>query len=624
MPIQRRFNTVLFVSILLGAAAAQAMINPRFTPVHLVKESALVVCVDLRQGASKDQYEAVVRDVLKGKTELKSFRLDLSKARDEQNAEAFRLLAAAREPALFFVGEFANQGEQGGGAAKRRGLLHVSGKWAICEGGENGHWLFDTIDIHSQAIWAGGTDMLRRCVDYIQADDDPDVPAADGVSWSTPPSKIATLDGAIAAVRPIDLAGDGRLLLFVARDKGDVLLAREAKSRTFTDVTSARGLQSKSQAFAWGVFNGQGRLDLISFDGKALSLQAQQPDGTFKARPLEAAGALANGCVGLTALDGGVKGRSSLLVSGGTGWPVLVSLADDGKPSLSVLAAAGVDPKTLGRAGTCLVADFDGDGTADILAPRETGSVLFRGQTPGKFASGSACAVKLGKGPSSACLGDFDGDGRLDILCVNADGISLWQNEGGGKFLETLGVSGEIAYIGRAGGSDCTTGDINNDGRQDALIAYTSASPHIFFNRGFRSFGHAHTLDLSEQNVLSEAGQGQQSACFGDFDGDGAQDMALALRNGEIWLCYRANDDGDARLAVASLQPGGEYEGPVTVTGWIGKKCLGAWNVLPGVSQACFGRREAGAVLLKWRLPGGKDQQKEVILESGAVKVSIK
>ena len=60
------------------------------------------------------------------------------------------------------------------------------------------------------------------------------------------------------------------------------------------------------------------------------------------------------------------------------------------------------------------------------------------------------------------------------------------------------------------------------------------------------------------------------------------------------------------------------------MTGWIGKRCLGAWNVLPGASQAFFGRREAGPVTLKWRLPGGKEQQKEVVVEKETTRVEIK
>ena len=52
---------------------------------------------------------------------------------------------------------------------------------------------------------------------------------------------------------------------------------------------------------------------------------------------------------------------------------------------------------------------------------------------------------------------------------------------------------------------------------------------------------------------------------------------------------------------------------------------MGAWNVLPGVSHACFGRTDAGPVTLKWRLPSGKEQQKEVILENaGNVRMEIR
>ena len=100
--------------------------------------------------------------------------------------------------------------------------------------------------------------------------------------------------------------------------------------------------------------------------------------------------------------------------------------------------------------------------------------------------------------------------------------------------------------------------------------------------------------------------------------------MVLALTNGEIWIFYRENDDHEARSVVAALPVGGPCKGPVTVTGWIGKRCLGAWNVLPGASQAFFGRREAGPVTLKWRLPGAQEQQKEIVVEKETARVEIK
>ena len=615
---------VVILATLLCVARVCALINPHFTPVHLVRQSALILCVDLKPGASPDQYSATIRQVLKGQTALKSLRLDLSKAINTQNADALRQLAAPGKTGLFFVGEFGEDKDgQGGGPAKTRGLLHLSGQWAEFDSSQQGEWTLNQIDPRDQGIWAGGTDMLQRAVDYILQDDDPDVPVADGVAWSTDQRKIATLSGRIRAVRPIDLASDGKWLLFVACDQGDHLLACDPKSRKFADLTAARRLKSKSRAFAWGDFDGQGRLDLISFDGTTLSLHAQQMDGTFQAGPLPLVDALENGCIGLAALDCGSKEKSGLLVSTKS-WPVLVSFGADGKATLSGLTAAGVDLNKLGQAGPSLLADFDGDGIADVLAPFATGSVLFRGLAPGKFAPGVACKVRLGTGPSSACVGDFDGDGRFDVLSVSAEGVHLWQNEGAGQFTDTLNVSGEIAYISKPGGVDCGVGDINNDGRQDAWIAYGAMSPQLFFNRGYRSFGHAHTLDLAERQLLPAAEQGQQSACLADFDGDGAQDMVLALKSGEIWVFYRENDDHQARSAVATLPLGGSYKGPVAVTGWIGKRCLGAWNVLPNTSPAFFGRKEAGPMTLKWRLPGGTEQQKEIVVENQPVRVQIR
>jgi hypothetical protein len=171
-------------------------------------------------------------------------------------------------------------------------------------------------------------------------------------------------------------------------------------------------------------------------------------------------------------------------------------------------------------------------------------------------------------------------------------------------------------------------GDVNNDSRQDILVAYANASPVTYFARGFLSFGHSHSIDISENNLLPDAGnakEGQQSACLADLDGDGAQDMALALKSGEIWIFFRENSDQEARMAVAALPLAGTAKGPVTVTGWLGKRCLGAWNVLPGVSKANFGRTDAGPLTIKWRLPGGKEQSKDVVLEKGGIlKVQIK
>lgn len=71
-----------------------------------------------------------------------------------------------------------------------------------------------------------------------------------------------------------------------------------------------------------------------------------------------------------------------------------------------------------------------------------------------------------------------------------------------------------------------------------------------------------------------------------------------------------ATEDTELTLAVASLSLGGQCKGPAVVTGWLDKRCLGAWNVQPAVNQGHFGRTEAVPVTLTWRLPGGKEQSR--------------
>ena len=43
------------------------MINPGFTPVHLVKQASVILWVDIKAGEAKDAYTATIRETLKGR-----------------------------------------------------------------------------------------------------------------------------------------------------------------------------------------------------------------------------------------------------------------------------------------------------------------------------------------------------------------------------------------------------------------------------------------------------------------------------------------------------------------------------------------------------------------------------
>jgi hypothetical protein len=207
-------------------------------------------------------------------------------------------------------------------------------------------------------------------------------------------------------------------------------------------------------------------------------------------------------------------------------------------------------------------------------------------------------------------------DGRTDVFGVAEDGCRLWHNRAGRaagelRFEQTVHISGEVAYISKPGGLWGNTCDVNNDGRQDVFFVYGEVpqqGPHIFFNRGFRSFGHAHDIDVTERTLLERLEtKGQQHGIVADFTGDGAQDMAVVLKGGELYFFPRAPGKQTPLCARAWLPPGGATVGPVKVTGWNERRCLGAWNVTAGSEEGFFGQSMTGPIRLKWRLPGAKE-----------------
>jgi hypothetical protein len=619
----------LVLGALVWAFQAEALINPNFTPVNLVDESQQIIMVTLKKGAQAATFEGVTQTALKGEKLAKMPVLDCNKALNEETKKYLVdfIDRVGSSPALLFMGKFSETGEAGQAPqeddrAGQKMFLHIGAKWVDLVGEADGTtYGLIMLNAHMEGTWAGSSDMLLRAVKFRLADPTADFPVKSGASWQAP-VQIGKVDG-LRKLRAVDLDGNGKGILFAMSDKGDKLFVYDAASKTVKDVTAARKLTSKSVAVAWGDFSGDGKLDLASFDGKVLTVLVQKEDGTFLAQPVALAAEAAAGCSVLAALDVGQKDKAGLLIAGGAS-PLMLKDVVAAAPLAVPLAEGGTGAAGLGKMADCLVADLDNDQVADVLCVYEKGSLLFKGKSAGAFMPAAKGDISGGTASQAACLADFDSDGRLDVFTVSEEGSRIWQNEGGGKFAEYLNVSGEIAYISKPNSIDCMTSDFNNDGRQDVLITYSDQGAQIFFNRGFRSFGHAHDLDLTENQLLVAAEAGQKAGCAIDLNNDGAQDMVLGLPDGGIWCFDRSTDDGQPLAVIAALSPKHPFKGPVTVTGWVGERLLGAWNVMPGTADAFFGTREAGVITVKWQLPGNGAQKMDVQLESKAKRIELK
>jgi hypothetical protein len=370
-------------------------------------------------------------------------------------------------------------------------------------------------------------------------------------------------------------------------------------------------------ALALADFNGDGRLDLASWDGKSLTLHVQAADGTFAASP--GAKELAE-CISLTPLDVGSPPRPGLLVATASS-PLLLVPGPDGIGKKIV--DTGAPAKNLGKAGPCLVADFDGDSLPDIVQCLAKGGLFYKGTAPGAFKEPVACPVTLGAAPSTASIGDWNNDGLLDIFCTASDRSCLWENQGQGRFADRMKLTGEMRYTGAERSAGLAfVADVNNDGWQDLVCLHNEGYPQVFFGRGFRSFGLSVSMDLSRTTLLPEAAEGQRAGCVADFTGDGAQDVAMVLNDGQCVLLVRMPTEADlcARVIVS---PKSRSAGLVRVWATAGKRMLGAWNIAKGSAPAFLSRPNAGPLTVKWQFPGQAEQSRNVVLVSRPVTVLI-
>jgi len=624
--------------LLVLAPTAHALIDPKFTPIDLVAQSETILQLEVGPTDAGGGVPVRLVKCLKGAAPKTGPTLDLSQTAKPQAEGLRETVGREGKPlGLLFIGNLGQEGGEGAGGEppdqKTLGFLSVRGLWYRLFQGPNGAWLLVAQADQMQNCWRGGTDMLLRAVDYIQADARATMPAKEGVAWGAK-KNVAKLEGkahGMFRLVPTLRVGTNRSdapasasLLHILCEAGDRLFQWDPAKETLADVTAKHKLAAKSRAAAWGDFNADGRLDLASWDGRSLRLHLQKEDGTFEAR--DTGIELKEGCIALSVLDVGVKGRMGVLVST-RALPVLLLPGPEGayarNESLREWATPGFSSLGFGAARACLVADFDGDAVADILQPFEKGTLFYKGTKPGAFAVPNPLkGIGTGPGAAGAFLGDYDADGLLDVFVAAEEGCHLWQNLGGGRFEEALGLSGESAYITKPRAVGGATGDVNNDGRQDFLVLYDDRPPHLFFNRGFRAFGHARELDIEQQNLLPAAAQGQQAGILADLDGDGAQDLALVLANGEVWVLLREAEPEPVGIRVG-LRVGGAWGGPVTVVGTSGRQALGAWNVVAGAAEALFARPVPGPIQIRWQFPGSKPQERTIEAKEGSVEFRI-
>jgi hypothetical protein len=213
--------------------------------------------------------------------------------------------------------------------------------------------------------------------------------------------------------------------------------------------------------------------------------------------------------------------------------------------------STGLDPTDR---GSCLWADYDGDGDSDLfLAGAMKKSAVFENKGDGTFTRVTAGVLASDSGSVCFSWADYDNDLDLDALVSYDDGLNnvLYRNLGGGTFEKVTGLC--VVTDGGSSGSS-SWGDYDNDGDLDLYVCnqsyYTPRSDFLYENLGDGNFAR-----VTDEPMLTDSSA--STACaWGDYDRDGDLDL---------YICNCAG----------GTEPNSLYRNGGNSNNWLGVKCAG-------------------------------------------------
>jgi uncharacterized protein (UPF0548 family) len=353
-----------------------------------------------------------------------------------------------------------------------------------------------------------------------------------------------------------DFDGDAKLDLAVAnwgRNPADTPDFRGSVSVLLGNGDGTFQAAANYSAGSWpmsiavGDFNRDGKPDLA-----AANTEPATPSGYGEAR----------GSVSVLLGNGDGTFQPAVNYSVGTN-PVSVAVSDvngDDKPDL-IVAASGSNPNFFDSSVSVLlgngdgtfqpavnystgphttslaVGDFNGDGKPDLAVANygsharnytDASVSVLLGNGDGTFQR--AVNYSGGSLPLSVAVGDFNGDGKPDLAVGNYGwlksdyGISVLLGNGDGTFQAAVGFPFDPTGATIYEPDSIAVGDFNGDGKLDLAVAdgsHSNPAPGVLvlLGNGDGTFQTAVNFD---------AGPGSTSVALGDFNGDGAPDLAVA------------------------------------------------------------------------------------------------
>lgn len=247
-----------------------------------------------------------------------------------------------------------------------------------------------------------------------------------------------------------------------------------------------------------------------------------------------------DGPIGLTAGDVNLDGATDLVVAN--------FLSDDVSILLNNGSGAFSSPGNItvgNQPESIAIADYNGDGKPDIAVNRLSGATIavLLGNGNGTFGTPMtfSLAPTVGQGRTIRAA-DLDFDGDIDLLLTAANNLNqgvlvVMHNNGAGAFTFITALSINVGLA-----RDLEIGDLNRDGRTDAVIGSTMTTAGtggvtVLLGNGTGSLTFAGNL-LTNDTV--------DAVAIEDINGDGKQDVLAALELGRKVVAFLGNGTGGA------------------------------------------------------------------------------
>ncbi|MFL5339076.1 MAG: FG-GAP-like repeat-containing protein [Gemmataceae bacterium] len=283
-----------------------------------------------------------------------------------------------------------------------------------------------------------------------------------------------------------------------------------------------------------GDFNGDGKIDLaIVGANSTVSILLGNGDGSFAAPVTYGTGA---GAHAINVGDFNNDGVLDVATLNSTSMSVLLGNGDG-------TLRAHLDAALPGNNTDLVVGDFNNDGNLD-LATSNTVSLgtitLLKGHGDGTF--DPAQNINANSAPVYLAAGDFNHDGYEDFAMANsysATPMSVIMNNGNGTYAPP------VIYPIAETGHEIEVADFNNDGFEDFAVR-GATQYQVEYGKGDGTFFQA-------QNFTTPAGQFEKGSQHGDFNGDGALDLAY-ISNAGATVVMNANDSAANQAGAVGFQ----------------------------------------------------------------------